>query len=432
MSINYSPLKLSSKDIQENYISNTSPNDGQQSVFNNYNHFSSFPLDPNIEQQNMNNDFSEEKADSFFQKITFNQNNFAQNDLISSFKNTKNSNLNEENNENYLLNELRNQYNNRIQSLYNNMKMAISKVENDDILASMRDDMDSNNSPLINSRIKEILDENLYKEKEELIEKLSYENTILKKKLNDMIKNKNNFNKNNLLNSHEQLQIKNLEKLINELNINIDSYNMEINNKNLELSNLQKKYNLLNNELIKLRQENLSFCGSFGNLDEFTQYKKNLINANKEIERLNKVINVIEIDLNSAEEAKKEKDNKIEQLIKEINELKNELLNSDKKNKKLLEENSNKENIIKKYENEKNELINKYNSLNESFKKVEEDKEKEKSQENIKENDIEKKYKEKLKEMRSEINSLQKMINETKIETDSKEDKYRQAMEEKE
>ena len=285
MSINYSPLKLSSKDIQENYISNTSPKDGQQSVFNNYNHFSSFPLDPNIEQQNMNNDFSEEKADSFFQKITFNQNNFAQNDLINSFKNTKNSNLNEENNENYLLNELRNQYNNRIQSLYNNMKMAISKIENDDILASMRDDMDSNNSPLINSRIKEILDENLYKEKEELIEKLSYENTVLKKKLNDMIKNKSNFNNNNLLNSHEQLQIKNLEKLINELNINIDSYNMEINNKNLELNNLQKKYNLLNNELIKLKQENLSFCGSFGNLDEFTQYKKNLINANKEIER---------------------------------------------------------------------------------------------------------------------------------------------------
>jgi chromosome segregation ATPase len=134
---------------------------------------------------------------------------------------------------------------------------------------------------------------------------------------------------------------------------------MEINNKNLELNNLQKKYNLLNNELIKLKQDNLSFRGSFGNLDEFTQYKKNLINANKEIERLNKVINVIEIDLNSAEEAKKEKDNKIEQLIKEINELKNELLNSDKKNKKLLEENNNKENIINKYENEKNELINK-------------------------------------------------------------------------
>ena len=34
--------------------------------------------------------------------------------------------------------------------------------------------------------------------------------------------------------------------------------------------------------------------------------------------------------------------------------------------------------------------------------------------------------------MKSEINNLQKIINETKIETDSKEDKYRQAMEEME
>ena len=180
MSSNYSPLKLSSKDIQENYMSNTSPNDEQTSVFNNFNHYSSFPLDPNIQQQNINNDFSEENADSFFQKITFNKKNF--------------DNFNEKNNENYLINELRNQYNERIQNLYNNMKMAISKIENDDILASMRDDMDSTNSPLINNRIKEILDENLYKEKEELIEKLSYENASLKNQLNDIIKN-NNFNK---------------------------------------------------------------------------------------------------------------------------------------------------------------------------------------------------------------------------------------------
>ena len=48
MSTNYSPLKLSSKDIQENYISNTSPNDEQHSIFNNYNHYSSFPICQNM------------------------------------------------------------------------------------------------------------------------------------------------------------------------------------------------------------------------------------------------------------------------------------------------------------------------------------------------------------------------------------------------
>ena len=346
MSINYNPLKLSSNNFPGNYISNTSPNNEQCSNFNNYNHYSSFPIGQNIQEQNTNNDFSEEKADSSFQKIPFTQNNFPPNELINSFKNSNNDN----NNENYLLNELRKQYNERITSLHDNMKMVISKIENDDILASMRDDMDSANSPFINNRIKEIIDENLYQEKEKIIEKLTFENASLKNKLNDIAKNKSN-NSNSLLNSHQQLQIKNLEKVINELNINIDSYNMELNNKDIELNNLQKKYNSINNELLKLKQDNLTFRGSFGNFGEFNQYKKNLINANKEIERLNKVINVIEIDLNSAEEAQREKDEKIETLMKELTKLKNELSNSENKNKKLLEEINNKENIIKKYEN---------------------------------------------------------------------------------
>ena len=324
-----------------------------------------------------------------------------------------NGNLNENDNQNNLLNELRKQYNERIINLHNNMKMVISKIENDDILASMRDDMDSTNSPFINNRIKEIIDENLYKEKEQLIEKLSFENASLKNKLNNLSKNKGN-NNNSLLNSHQQLQIKNLEKVINELNYNIDSYNMELNNKNIELNNLQKKYNSINNELVKLKQDNVSFHGSFGNFDEFNQCKKNLIAAYKEIERLNKVINVIEIDLNSAEELHREKDEKIEKMMKELNGLKNELLNANSKNQKLLEENKSKENIINKYKNEHKDIIDKYNSLNESIKKKEENKEKDKNKDNTKENDLEKKYKEKLKEMRNEINNLQKIINETK------------------
>ena len=427
MSINNSPLKISSRNYPENYISNTTPNIEENNIFNDFNHFSSFPLDNNIQEQNIYNDISREKADSSFQKITFRQNNVSQNNLINSFKdldniNKKESNINIPDNDNNLLTELRKQYEERIISLHSNMKMVISKIENDDILASMRDDMDSTNSPLITNRIKEIIDDNLYKEKENIIEKLAFENASLKNKLNEIIKNKNNA----LLNSHQQLQIKNLEKVINELNYNIDSYNMELNNKNSELNKLQKKYNLINNELNKLKQDNLSFSSSFGNYDDFTQCKKNLINANKEIERLNKVINVIEIDLNSAEETQREKDEKIDKLMKELNEIKNQLINYEETNKKLIEENNNKENIIKKFENEQKELFNKYNSLNENFKKIEENKE------NNKGNDIEKKYKEKFKEMRTEITNLQKIINETKIETDLKDDKYRQAMEEME
>ena len=253
MSNNDSPLKFNHTNFSENYISNTSPNDEQHYTFNNFNQFSSFPSYPNIQGQNINNinnDFIQNNVDSFFQKKSFNQNqnnnnDFSSNELITSFKN-----MNIDNGENNLINELRKQYDERIISLHNNMKMVISKIENDDILASMRDDMESTNSPFITNRIKEIIDDNLYKEKEKMIEKLSFENANLKNNLNNLLKNKNNNN--TLLNSHQQLQIKNLEKVINELNINIDSYNMEINNKNMELNNLQKKYNLLNNELLKL------------------------------------------------------------------------------------------------------------------------------------------------------------------------------------
>ena len=121
MSINYSPLKLSSKNIPENYISNTSPNDEQHSIFNNYNHYSSFPIGQNIQGQNITNNFPEEKADSSFQKISFIQNNFSQNELINSFQNTNNEN----NNENFLLNELRKKYNERIIRLHDNIKIVI-------------------------------------------------------------------------------------------------------------------------------------------------------------------------------------------------------------------------------------------------------------------------------------------------------------------
>ena len=322
MSNNNSPLKLNNSNFSEKYISNTSPNDEQYNTLNNYNQFSSFPSYPNTQGLNINNDLEQQNnTDTSFQQLTFNKkynqsnNDYNSNELITSFKNLNIENNNIITEENNLINELRKQYDERIVSLHNNMKMVISKIENDDILASMRDDMENTNSPFITNRIKEIIDENLYKEKEKMIEKLTFENANLKNNISNLLKNKNNNNP--LLNSHQQLQIKNLEKVINELNINIDSYNMEINNKNMELNNLQKKYNLLNNELLKLKQDNLTFRGSFGNFDEFTQCKKNLINANKEIERLNKVINVIEIDLNSAEEAQKEKDEKIEKLIKE-------------------------------------------------------------------------------------------------------------------
>ena len=358
MSINYSPLKLTNENINNNYISNTIPNEDQTSTFTNFNHFSSF-----------NN-----------QKITNCNYNIDSNELINSFKIIQSNSFNNDD-KNEIINQLRKEYDSRIINLHNNIKKVISKLENDDVLASMRDDMDSANTPLIDSRIKEIIDENLYKEKENIIEKLLYENANLKTQLKILIQNNNNNNGNNLLNSHQQLQIKNLEKVINELNINIDSYTIEINNKNLELSNLQKQYNIISNELIKLKQQqtqNSFLYESFGNFSEITQYKNKLIKANNEIERLNKVINVIEIDLNNTEEEKKQKNLEIEKLNKELTLLKN------------------------------------------------------KDDNNINNEDFQEKYTEKYNEMKIEIDNLQKLLDEKKAEIELKEEKYKQVMSEME
>ena len=426
MSKNFTPLNYSSnsssKNNNTNYISNTnnSPNQDKFSS-NNINHFSAMPDISGMKEVNFNNN----------NNINLNTSNCNSNtnEFNNSFRNTKMNktdifnvtNNNNIDNESSLIQQLRKDYDERIISLYNNIKMVISKIENDDILASMRDDMDNNNSPFINDRIKEILDENFYTEKEKIIEKLTFENANLKNNLNNLLNNKNVNGQ--TLSLAQQLQIKKLEKIINELNINVDSYTNEINNKNMELHNLQQKYNIINNELMKLKQENSSFYDSFGNYDQdFIQCKKNLCDANKEIDRLNKVINVIEIDLNSAEEAQREKNNKIEQLTKEMTKLQNELLSTNLKYKKLMEDSSTKQNIIEHYESERNDLINKCNSYNSDTIKNNSDKNSEQK------DDIEKKYKEKYNEMKVEITNLQKLLN----EYEEKEKKYKKSFEEME
>ena len=288
MSINFTPLNINNS----LYSNKTNTN----------NNLNTFPNNDFIPLNNFNNssvitDISGKKEINYKFNLNseLNQNETNSNELINSFRNSDINNINNNNNENNLIKQLKKEYDQRISSLYNNIKMVISKIENDDILASMRDDMDNNNSPFITDRIKEIIDDNFYKEKEKIIEKLTFENVNLKNNLNNLIQNNGNGKS---LSLNQQLQIKRLEKVINELNINIDSYNMELNNKNIELNNLQNKYNIINNELIKIKKENSSFYDSFGNCDNQLEIcKKNLYDANKEIDRLNKVINVMEIDL---------------------------------------------------------------------------------------------------------------------------------------
>ena len=220
--MNFTPLKYNDNSslnkFTTDYISMTSPNKDQTQL-NNFNHFSALS-DMSSLKENNNNNFNSSNFISPTKNIILDKKDLnTNNELINSFKNTNinnTNNVNENNNENNLIQELKKQYDERIISLYNNVKTVISKLENDDILASMRDDIDCNNSPFVNNRIKEIIDENFYSEKEKMIEKLSFENANLKNKINNLniiLNNKNINNNNNVgggkkLSLNQQIQIK--------------------------------------------------------------------------------------------------------------------------------------------------------------------------------------------------------------------------------
>ena len=89
-----------------------------------------------------------------------------------------------------------------------------------------------------------------------------------------------------------------------------------------------------------------------------------------EVDRLKKVISVLEIDCLHTEEKLKEKQTKNEGLHEELNNSKNQLFDFNLQNKKLTEENKSLNTIIVKYENERKNLIDSYNKLSEEFEKV--------------------------------------------------------------
>ena len=68
---------------------------------------------------------------------------------------------------------LKNLYDERIRGLYQEIKLSVSKLENDEILQTMKKDAIS--SEYITERIHEVLDENLHLEKEETIKRLNYD-----------------------------------------------------------------------------------------------------------------------------------------------------------------------------------------------------------------------------------------------------------------
>ena len=157
--------------------------------------------------------------------------------------------------------QLKKLYDERVNSLYNNIKLIASKFDNDDILNTMKNDAISNE--FIHQRLKEIIDETLSKEKEDLLKKLNEEIAELRAKLlikdqslNEM-KMKNNSTK-------EEFEVK-INQLQQIMNTDYQSYKVQENTtKSLqnEIENLHKNYEY---EMKKISEENNSKCVKLNN-----------------------------------------------------------------------------------------------------------------------------------------------------------------------
>ena len=88
------------------------------------------------------------------------------------------------------------------------------------------------------------------------------------------------------------------------------------------------------------------------------------------MDRLQKVISVLEIDLNSTENKFKEKQNKMEHLQLELSSIQTNHFEATLKVKKLSEENKSLNSLVEHYEKERKDFMAKYNSFNEDLQKV--------------------------------------------------------------
>ena len=299
--------------------------------------------------------------------------------------------------------QLKKLYDERVNSLYNNIKLIASKFDNDDILNTMKNDAISNE--FIHQRLKEIIDETLSKEKEDLLKKLNEEIAELRAKLLIKDQSLNEMKmKNNSTKEEFEVKINQLQQIMNN---DYQSYKVQENTtKSLqnEIENLHKNYEYemkkiseennskcvkLNNELTKLQNDYNNMIDTFKvsmNFKQKCEEKfKILINENEdkinslqkengdfklEFERLQKVISVLEIDYNNAENTVKEKANKIENLQVEMNNIQSQNFEISLKNKKLTEENKSLSTIVDQYELDRKNIVEKYNQLNDEAQKV--------------------------------------------------------------
>jgi len=314
-------------------------------------------------------------------------------------------------------------YDERIKSLYNQIRIICKRFESDEILSTMKNDFSPNNQEFTLQRIKEILDENFISEKETLILAFQEEISELNSQINYLNKNLNEkFTKSNYEMEDYLIKIKDYESLLDEsFQKNQNLQNEIINQKNQiqlmqtnfehELKKLSDEYMQrsvkLTNDLQKIKSGNISLQDYIAIFEaKFNEINSENEENKLEMDRLQKVISVLEIDLNVNEGKLKEKQAKIDALTQENTNIQTHYFEINLRYKKFMDENKNLESLVEHYEKERKEILEKYNNFNEDLHKSH----------NEKLENADKKYKEKYGNLKKKIIELKSIISNSEEE----------------
>lgn len=213
-------------------------------------------------------------------------------------------------------------------------------------------------------------------ERESTFKKMSDEISELRIKTNskDAVINELNA-KIKLIHDDNENKVKQYEAMFSDAyqkNLNLQNDN---NNLRYEMQNFQQNFdqeiNRKNQEVIKYQKENSKISEYLNSNDErIKEVSRENEELKLEMDRLQKVISVLEIDLNSSETKFIEMQKKIESLNQENNTNQGLLFEACLKNRKLIEENKSLSLLHENSEKERKNLLEKFNNFNEEITKV--------------------------------------------------------------
>lgn len=339
------------------------------------------------------------------------------NALYTPYTQSDSENKSKMNNYNIFSQELTYERLSQIKSLINSL---IEKIKSDPLLHSM---LNSNNSQEdINKRLSEIIKHNIISEQESTIIAKLDEIAVLRsnnEQTEHILKNTNSY-------------LSNLKAQLNEAHNSISNLEYECSilkkdKKQLlsEISNSLEK-EIRNQKQIneKLTDDNINLSEAIKELEdkynELLDYNKQ---AEDEIDRLTKIINVYDINLSDCDDKLKEKQNKIENLQQEMNNEQSQLLEVSLKLKSLAEENENIKNFNKNLEIQNKELLSQWSKYEDKLNKLNQNKlENIEKSLNVKLTEKIKLYEDEIKELKQINNSLEnELLNISEQQNNSKE-----------